>query len=110
MQLIIFGCGMSGQKAFFFLSPWRVACYADSYKYGMVVNEKPVISYKEMVEVCDKDEQAIVVIASEKYYMEMEEQVCRDGITRYFIFHERDIELIYNIIPYYILYRNLKVG
>ena len=67
MKFIIFGCGSSGQMALFFLSPSRVSCFSDSYKYGMVLYEKPVISYKEMVELCDKDKHAIVVIASEKY-------------------------------------------
>lgn len=105
MKFIIFGCGSSGQMALFFLSPSRVSCFSDSYKYGMVLYEKPVISYKEMVELCDKDKHAIVVIASEKYYKEMEEQICRDGIERYFIFHESDINLINNAVPYYFLYR-----
>lgn len=106
MNYIVFGCGKTGTDAFNFLSPARIAYYADNYNYGKNIYGKSVISYEKMVEICKRDKDTVVVIASEKHWIEMEKQLCESGIKSYFVFHESDICLIHNVFPHYFLYKN----
>ena len=99
MKYIIFGAGQSGRKAREFLSWERTLCFADNKLAGEVLDGKVIISFEEMISKCCNGE-AIIVIASEKYWMEMEHQVLNvGGIKRYFVFHEKDILDINSVLP-----------
>jgi len=103
-EVIIFGAGVSGQLALNFLGYHRIFAFADNYRAGEVICGKKVISYKEMLELSRQD-MCIVVIASEKYFEEMEAQFLQDGGGRYFVFREAMINNIHTLYPGYWLYR-----
>lgn len=95
---IIFGTGETGKKALDYLGYNRVECFCDTY-VSNEVRGKITITFDELLEV-DRDEY-ILVIASEKYYEEMQKQVEEAGIDRYFIFREDVIWKQYEFLPFY---------
>ncbi len=105
MKYIIFGCGEIGKKALDFLGQLRVVCYTDNNHAGTFVSEKKVIPFQDMKDICVKDRSIILVIASEKYWKEMEVQVKEAGIKRYFVFHDRSKNFLYDVCPYYCLFQ-----
>jgi len=104
MEVIIFGAGVTGQYALQFLGWCRVTCFADNKQAGTCVAGKDVISYEEML-IRSKEGKCIVVIASEKYYEEMEKQFIADGGGKYFVFREQHMYTIQNRYPGYNLYK-----
>lgn len=104
MKYIIFGAGVTGTYAISFLGWNRVLCFVDNVHYGEKFCNKEVISFEELYKFYT-EENAVVVIASEKYWKEMEQQLlATDKIKRYFIFHEKDMEKIQDVFPSYMLY------
>ncbi len=102
MQYILFGAGEMGKKALWFLGYERVKCFVDNNRFGNELEMKDIISFSQFQAVYN--ENYIVVITSEKYHIEMEEQLKGAGIYRYFIFREEDIWKINDVLPWYNLY------
>lgn len=106
MQYIIFGAGQTGKKALWMLGDRRVECFADNKCKVEKMEGKQIISYSKMKKKANERRKYIVVIASEKYYMEMERQLCEDSISNYFIFHESDAQRLPLVYPQFFIYRN----
>lgn len=106
MEYIVFGAGVSGKRAMDFLGYDRVLCFADNKCAGQEVSGKNVVSFDEMQNLC-RGKNIVVIIASEKYWEEMERQVAdASSIKRYFVFREADVWKIKGYLPSYALYRN----
>ena len=101
MKYIIFGAGKTGKIALHYLGYWRTEFFA-SNSPSDDVEGKRVISYSEML---SKKDDYIIVVASEKYYGEMEEQLDKDDVVHFFTFRESDIWDINDYLPYTSLYR-----
>lgn len=95
---IIFGSGVSGARALHYLGYNRVSCFCDNNPKGEVFAKK-VISVDELLKI-EKDKY-ILVIASEKYHREIEEQVINLGFTRYFVFREEVQWRQNEVLPFY---------
>lgn len=104
MKFIIFGAGSSGGWAYKYFERNRVYCFADNNTAGEWYNRRKVLSYDEMLNEYKADDSIVIVIASEKYFMEMEAQLKNDNIERYFVFHETDMCHMSLSIPSYYLY------
>jgi len=103
MKYVIWGAGVTGRRALNGLGNKRVLCFADKNCAGKEIEGKKVILPTELPSVYEENE-VIVVIASEKYWREMELQLQEmSNIKRYFIFHERDVQGVYDILPNYML-------
>lgn len=102
MSYAIFGAGRSGDFARSFLTPERQACFVDNFQAGKEKYGLPIVS----LETYQKEYANMpLVIASERYWMDMERDVLRAGITRYFVFRERDMADFAHFLPGYYLYR-----
>lgn len=105
MKFIIFGAGVSGRWAFKCFGRNRVHCFADNNIVDEWLYDRKIISYDEMLDEYRADESIIIVIASEKYCKEMETQIKKDNVERYFIFHETDLCHMKTVLPWYYLYQ-----
>lgn len=109
MQYIIFGAGSSGKKAAIDLGLERVDFFASNnlmVKKGnteWVLNRK-VLSFEDMINKCNSGNYMIVV-ASERYAIEMDAQLRENGIKKYFVYHEFDNNELWKLYPNYYLYR-----
>ena len=104
-NVVIFGAGVSGIWAFRYFGRNKVICFADNKKAGTQVCSKNVVSFQEMAEIYHKDNKSVIVIASEKYWAEMEEQVKSENIKRYFVFREADLYRMNDALPHYWVYQ-----
>lgn len=104
-NIVIFGAGLSGGWAFHYFGRNMVMCFADNAKAGTQMRNKEVVSFHKMVEVYHEDNRIVIAIASEKYWEEMEEQVKRENMDRYFVFREADLYRITSVLPHYWIYK-----
>lgn len=109
MQYIVFGAGVTGKKAGLDLGVERVECFASNYLPSEDDNEqriytRKIISFSEMEDKA-KNGDYIIVIASERYALEMEQQLLENGIKKYFIYHENDPAELWNAYPKHYIYR-----
>lgn len=105
MKFIIFGAGVTGGWAFKYFGRNRIHCFADNNIADEWKYDRKIISYKEMLDEYKADESIIIIIASEKYWEEMEEQIKTDKVERYFIFRETDLCHMNSVLPWYYLYQ-----
>lgn len=103
LKYIIFGAGGSGESALDFLGYERVFCFVDNNKFGTKLYDKEVRSFDDLLAM-DR-ERCIIVIASEKYFWEMEQQLLMADLKNYFIFREKDRWEIGKYLPGYMIYR-----
>ena len=97
MNIILFGAGFTGKIALHFLGYDRIKCLVDNSRFGEIEQEKKIISFLEMLDIIEEED--IIVVASERYCREMEQQLKDYGITNYFIFHENDPLDITEVLP-----------
>lgn len=90
MKYIIFGSGVDGQLALKFLGHEKVHSFCDNYRYGMTIDDVPVISFAEMAELCMEGSYTILV-ASTKYQYEMARQLEEQNITNFTTFLPSDM-------------------
>ncbi len=90
MKYVIFGAGESGKRALHFLGYWRTECFITTQKAGGCVDGKEVRSYSDLLAEMKKGS-LIVVIASDKYRLEMLAQIKKDEIPRFLVFRDRDL-------------------
>lgn len=102
MNYIIFGAGETGKRALYFLGYHRVEYFASNAPEGYAEGKK-VLSYREMTE--QDENQYIIVVASRRYAVEMVEQLKRDQVKNFFVFHESDVEDARQFYPSYMLHR-----
>lgn len=105
MKFIIFGAGGTGGWAFKYFGRNRVHCFADTHPVSEWRYNKRIISYEEMLDEYKADESIVIIIASEKYWEEMEAQIRQDHIERYFVFRETDLCHMDAFLPWYYLYQ-----
>lgn len=108
MEYIIFGAGSSGQKAAMDLGLERVGFFASNYYLSdngeeQWINHLKVISFDEMINRSESGDY-IIVVASERYAIEMDAQLKNAGIRKYFVYHEFDLAELWRLYPYYYLY------
>ena len=99
---IVFGAGETGKKACYFLGWHRVYCFASNTPSEITVGKK-VISFQEMEKIAS-EKKHIVVIASEKYAIDMIEQIKKSKIKLWFRFYEADIQKLEDYYTGYWLY------
>lgn len=104
-MFIVYGAGITGENALNFVGWERVICFASSYKTQEYVAGKKVVSYEEMLALATKKE-AIIVVASARYNVDMVRRLEKDGVTKFFIYHEADPAEIRSVFPRYCLYRS----
>ena len=105
MKFIIFGAGGTGSWVFKHFGRNKVYCFADNNAAGEYLYDRRIISYQEMLEEYTADKSIIIVIASEKHWEEMEEQIKKDDVKRYFVFRETDLCHMNAVLPWYYLYQ-----
>lgn len=99
MKFILFGAGNIGLWAYEVIGSNNIECFADNYKNGQYLNEKKIISFKEMIEVY---EQFCIVITSNLYLNEFEKQLQEVGINNYVIFNNRNNHIrLAEVLPRY---------
>lgn len=103
IKYIIFGAGITGKRALAYLGDLRTECFISNYKEVEACEGKIVRGYNELPEFIQ--EYHVIVIASEKYYQVMEEQIKNDNYKRYFVYHEIDDIRISGLLPGYFLHR-----
>lgn len=105
MKLVVYGAGKTGMLAADFLGLARVECFIDNSKAGKSIEGINVISFSDFLEKYDPNK-CLIVIASEKYYEEIETSVVESGVSKYFVFRERDIiDMEFSIFPRVYLYK-----
>lgn len=110
MNYIIWGAGGTGGSALHFLGYNRVQFFADSKKAGEVFCGKKVISIDEMLEFV-KTGDYVIVIASLRFFDEMEAFIKKQGVKKYFVFSESDMHIMGDFLPGYAIYcRHKKVS
>ena len=102
-MFIVYGAGETGKKAVDFLGWPRVLCFASSFGSQDDVYDKKVVSYEDMLITAEK-ENAIIVVASSRYNVEMVKRLEADNVTKFFVYHEADPAEIWNEWPYFWLY------
>lgn len=107
MKYIIFGAGKFGKLALDFLGHPRVDCFVDNYKAGTKYFEKEVIGFESLL--CKNLENFVIVIAVENYWKEIETQLKKYHIHRYFCFDRRHLELWTQILPNYYLNKQFEL-
>lgn len=107
MEYIIYGAGKLGALALDFLGHPRVNCFVDSYKKDQKYCEKSVIDSDTLFTL--DLENKLIVIASEKYWMDMEKQLKEHNILRYFVFKESHLGLWTQLLPNYYLNRQFEL-
>lgn len=105
MKFIIFGAGGTGGWAFKYFGRNRIHCFADNHPASEWKYDRKIISYEEMLDEYKVDESIVIIIASETYWEEMEAQVRKDHIERYFVFRENDLCHMNAVLPWYYLYQ-----
>lgn len=104
-KIIIYGAGFTAVNAYTFLGYGRVECFAVSDNCESVsLYNKPIIPYKEMIELYKQTKDYLIVIAADKYYLEMEERLTKDGIENYIVFHVDDVLGINDYLPFVDIY------
>lgn len=103
MKCIIFGAGATGRWAFKYFGRNRVLCFVDNHPSEEWLYDRKIISYDEMLALYRSEEDTVIVVASEKYWEEMEAQLKSDHIERYFVFHEIDLCHMNAVLPWYYL-------
>lgn len=108
MKYVIWGAGITGLRALNVLGKRRVLCFVDKNCSGKEIEGKKVVPLTELSSVYE-DNSVIVVIASEKYWEEMVLQLQdMPNIKRYFVFHEKDAQGVYDVLPNYTLCQRVK--
>ena len=105
MKYIIFGAGKVGRDALNSLGKENVEFFCDNHRYGCDYLGKKVVSFQETLK--QNSEKYIIVVASELYYKEMEQQLIDNGIKNYIIYQQP------KYVPQYYLHgewRTLSVG
>ena len=111
MQYIVFGAGESGKKAAIDLGVERVEYFASNHHLSddgksQWIYDRKVISFDEMI--CrSASGDYIIVVASERYSIEMDTQLKNEGVEKYFVYHEFDASELWKLYPNYYLYRGL---
>lgn len=101
-KYVIFGAGVTGQIAVDFLGYWRVDFFADNNRYGKPLYNRLVVSFSEMLEMLTEDH--VVVVASDLYHEEMEQQLIQNGVKNYFVFQTDSKNKLAEFLPCYNLY------
>ncbi len=100
-KLIIYGAGYTAVNAYTFLGYGRVECFATSDDtHNTSLYNKRIISYENMIRLYREANNYLIVIAADNYYSEMENNLRRDGISNYIIFHTKDVLGINDYLPF----------
>ncbi len=102
IKFVIFGAGETARRALGDLGYNLVDCFITNNKTDDFLEQKPIYEFDYVLNL-EKD--SIIVIASEKYWEEMEAQLMANGISKYFIYHESDSYCISPYIPGYTIYK-----
>ena len=81
MRFVLFGCGNEGRATLKYLGKDRVICFVDNGKHGMTVDDKPVISFDELVKMDFRSFSLIVTTLNG--YSEITKQLEDNGIYNY---------------------------
>lgn len=81
-NVIVFGCGNIGYAAYRWLKKSKhvITCFMDNNSdlWGKMIDETPIVDPKE----CTNYAEEFFVVANEKYYLEIVNQLCDNGISR----------------------------
>lgn len=105
MKYILFGAGDIGIRAYKILGDRLVAFFADNFKYGLKMYGKIVLSFEEMLQKANEYQ---IMITSNKYVEEMENQLKHAGMYRYLIFNRRSTIEMKDYLPKYNYLYNIK--
>lgn len=101
MEIIIYGTGETAKQAFSFVGFGRVKYFATSYIGNETeIFKKEVVAYSTMIEDIKSPNKCIVIIASENHWMEMQNNLVKDNVTDFFVFHTSDQWRINEILPF----------
>lgn len=103
---MIFGAGITAEKAFIELGSSRVACFIVSEKQSDTFCGKPVIDYNEML--LTNDSNCVIIVASEKHHKKMEAQLIGSHVMNYFVYHQNDFTKLRDGAAGYMLYGHRK--
>lgn len=81
VRFVLFGCGNEGRATLKYLGKDRVICFVDNGKHGMTVDDKPVISFDELVKMDFRSFSLIVTTLNG--YSEITKQLEDNGIYNY---------------------------
>ena len=88
IKYIIYGAGVTGSKAYYELGEFRVECFVETERRFDSFCGKKVLSFSELILL--NLSEYIIVVASEKFFKQIELQLINKGINNYFIYHEND--------------------
>lgn len=100
MKVIIYGTGETAKQAFSFIGFGRVNCFAiNNIDEEREIYKKKIIDYSTMINEAKASNKCIIIIAAENHWIEMQNNLLRDGVSNFFVFHNSDQWKINEILP-----------
>lgn len=87
MRIVIFGCGIVAKKTYHFLGDEKVDFFCDNnvQNVGKTLYNKPILSYKEMLEL-EKKQRMLLILGVNGYNAQViARQLLKDGIENYVV-------------------------
>jgi hypothetical protein len=97
-KLALFGAGNAGKEVFSAVGKENVRCFIDNNPRADTLLDVPCLTFDEYLKI--KDE-TIVIVASYDYVTEMCNQLEKNMIFDYRIYHRHSTNVIYTYRPYY---------
>lgn len=87
MRIVIFGCGIVAKKTYGFLGAERVDFFCDNniQNVGKKLYNKPILSYKEMLELGKKQRMLLILGVNGYNAQVIARQLLKDGIENYVV-------------------------
>lgn len=101
MKYLIYGAGKTGARAREFFGAQRVECFVDNRRAGGSFLGKRIIALEDVLH-CIND--YIVIVASERYFVELSARLREYGVKRHFAFREYVPSEIASVLPYVMTY------
>lgn len=86
MRYIIFGAGETGRRAYEYFDKYQVVFFVDNVNCNKKMFDKDVVDFPNLVRYVNENADVLVVIASDKYHLEMEKQLMAHQINNFMVF------------------------
>lgn len=102
MKYAIYGAGLAGKKAIYYLGVLRTGCFIENDPQKEEILDKKNYSFEEFLPMADG---YLIVVATISHNAEIEAQLKARGIKRYFVFSDSDEFIQPENLPLYCVYQ-----